>query len=54
MNSTFSQILGTFKKNKMSENLKFSLVLNPLPPKKWPGALDHLAIGFVDNKCTKL
>ena len=23
MNSTFAQILGKFKKNKMSENLKF-------------------------------
>ena len=24
------------------------------PPKNWPGALDHLAIGLVDNKYTKL
>ena len=25
-----------------------------LPLDKWPGALDHLAIGLVDNKYTKL
>ena len=25
-----------------------------MPPKNWPGALDHLVIGLVDNKYTKL
>ena len=24
------------------------------PPKNWPGAIDHIAIGLVDNKYTKL
>jgi hypothetical protein len=47
INSTFAQILGKFKKNKMSENLKnlenlkdkkskFSLVFNPLTSQKLP------------------
>ena len=66
MNSTFAQIWGKLKKNKMSENLKnfenlkekkgqnSDLCSTHWPPKNWPGALDHLAIGLVDNKYTKL
>ena len=32
----------------------FSPILNPEPPDDWSDALDHLAIGLVANKCTKL
>ena len=60
MNSTFAQILGKLKKNKMSEilknceNLKEKKGQNSAlwTPKNWPGALDHLAIGLVDNART--
>ena len=66
MNSTFAQILGKLIKNKMSENLKnfenlkekknqnSTLCSTHWPPKSWPNALDHLAIGLVDNEYTKL
>ena len=42
--------LKNFKRKKS----KFSLVLNPLTSQNWPGALDYLALGLVDNKYTKL
>ena len=66
MNSTFAQILGKLKKNKMSENLKnfenlkerknqnLILCSTHWTLVNWSGALDHLAIGLVDNKYTKL
>ena len=48
----------------MSENLrnfenfkeekKSALYSTQWPPDNWPGALDHLAIGLVDNKYIKL
>ena len=31
-----------------------ALFLTQRPPDDWPDALDHLAIGLVTNKCTKL
>ena len=37
------------KKSKIS-----ALFLTQRPPDNWPDALDHLAIGLVANKCTKL
>ena len=43
----------------MSQNLKeksqnSALYSTHWPPNNWPGALDYLAIGLVDNKCTIL
>jgi hypothetical protein len=39
-------------------NSRFALIsalfLTQRPPDDWPDALDHLAIGLVVNKCTKL
>ena len=36
-------------------NSKFALIKPCFqPPDDWPDALDHLAIGLVANKCTKL
>ena len=65
MNSTFPQILGKLKNNKISKNLKnfenlkeksqnSALCSTHWPPKNWPGALDYLALGLVDSKYTKL
>ena len=31
-----------------------ALFLTQRPPDNWPDALDHLDIGLVANKCTKL
>ena len=38
----------------LKKKSKLNLVLNPLTCQKLAGALDHLAIGLVDNKYTKL
>ena len=63
----FATLCWKLKTNRMSENLKnlknlkekknqnsVLLCSTHWPPDNWPGTLDHLAIGLVDNKSTKL
>ena len=38
----------------MKKNQISALFLTQRPPDDWPDALDHLAIGLVADKCTKL
>ena len=43
-----------FENLKEKKNLNSALCSTNWPPDNRPGALDHLAIGLVDNKYTKL
>ena len=54
MNSTFTQILGKFWKKNLIQPTCATLCSTHWPPKNWPCAIEHLAIGLVDNKYTKL
>ena len=40
--------------HKEKRNQISALFLTQRPPDDWPDALDHLDIGLVANKCTKL
>ena len=68
MNSRFAKTHKKAKEQKMTEKLKFwknlknkqnknqivVLFSTQRPPDDWPDTLDHLAIGLVANKYTKL
>ena len=51
-----SEKLNNFEKfeRKKKSNQISALFLTQRPPNDWPDTLDHLAIGLVANKCTKL
>ena len=49
-----SENLKNFENLKEKKSQNSALCLIHRPPKNWPGALDHLAIGSVDNKYTQL
>ena len=49
-----SEILKNFENLKEKKNQNSALCSTHWPPDNWPGALDHLAIGLVDKKYTKL
>ena len=46
--------LKNFKNLKEKKNQNSALYSTQLPPDNWAGVLDHLAIGLVDTKYTKL
>jgi hypothetical protein len=46
--------LNNFEKFERKRNQISALFLTQRPPDHWPDALDHLAIGLVANKYTKL
>ena len=46
--------LNNFEKFERKKNQISALFSTQRPPDDWPDALDHLAIGLVDNKYTKL
>ena len=46
--------LNNFEKFERKKGQISALFLTNRPPDYWPDALDHLAIGLVANKCTKL
>ena len=46
--------LNSFEKFERKKSQISALFLTKRPPNDWPDALDHLAIGLVANKCTKL
>ena len=66
MDSRFALIHKKSQEQKLLKNLTIlrnlkekkgqisALFLTQRPPDDWPDALDHLAIGSVANKCTKL
>ena len=46
--------LSNFEKFDRKKNQISALFSTQIPPDDWPDALDHLAIGLVANKYTKL
>ena len=46
--------LNNLEKFERKKSQISALFLTQRPPDDWPDALDHLAIGLVANKCTKL
>ena len=46
--------LSNLKKNCKKRNPISALFSTLRPPDDWPDAIDHLNIGLVANKCTKL
>ena len=49
-----SEKLNSFENFERKKNQISALFSTQRPPDDWPDALDHLAIGLVANKCTKL
>ena len=46
--------LNNFEKFERNKSQISAVFLTQRPPDDWPDTLDHLAIGLVVNKCTKL
>ena len=46
--------LSNFEKNCKKKDPISALLSTQRPPDGWPDAIDHLTMGLVANKCTKL
>ena len=49
-----SEKLNNFEKFERKKDQISALLSTKTPPDGWPDAIDHLIIGLVANKCTKL